>query len=139
VCDCNSRGPIGPSRGDVSMTVNIPDLTNEWDQDKLRNWMANARRLERDDIYHHARRLERDDIYHAAFRQLCRIEGRDLDDPLLGTSSKILRVSRCGSIAKRRLRFLAGNKPMHFGRKSLSRERVRPDIRRWHRVLISCR
>jgi hypothetical protein len=133
------------------MTVNIPDLTNEWDQDKLRNWMANARRLERDDIYHHARRLERDDIYHharrlerddiyhAAFRQLCRIEGRDLDDPLLGTSSKILRVSRCGSIAKRRLRFLAGNKPMHFGRKSLSRERVRPDIRRWHRVLISCR
>jgi hypothetical protein len=47
-----------------------PDLTNEWDKGRLRNWMANARRN------------GREDVYQDAFRQLCRIEGRDLDDPL---------------------------------------------------------
>ncbi len=45
-----------------------PDLSNEWDKQKLRNWMDNARRL------------GREDVYRDAFRQLCRVEGRNLDD-----------------------------------------------------------
>jgi hypothetical protein len=52
------------------MTAKRIDLTNEWDRDKLRNWMTNAKRR------------GRDDVYQDAFRQLCRIDGRDLDDPL---------------------------------------------------------
>ena len=50
--------------------IPVPDLSTEWDRTKLRNWMANAKR--------HGR----DDIYRAAFRQLCRVEGRNIDDPL---------------------------------------------------------
>ena len=53
-----------------ALTASVPDLSNEWDRDKLRNWMKNARRLGRDDVYRGAR------------RQLCRIEGRNIDDPL---------------------------------------------------------
>jgi hypothetical protein len=62
------------------MTDKIPDLINEWDEGKLRNWMANAKRL------------ERHDIYQAAFRQLCRIEGRDLDDPLAAEFAGVMRA-----------------------------------------------
>ena len=62
------------------MMTKTPDLTNEWDQGKLRNWMANARRL------------GRDDIHQAAFRQLCRIEGRDLDDPLAAEFAGVMRA-----------------------------------------------
>lgn len=52
------------------MGAKAPDLSEEWDTQKLRNWMANARRL------------GRVDVHQAAFRQLCRIEGRDIDHPL---------------------------------------------------------
>jgi hypothetical protein len=62
------------------MTDKTPDLTNEWDEGKLRNWMVNAKRL------------GRDDIYQAAFRQLCRIEGRDLDDPLGAEFAGVMRA-----------------------------------------------
>ena len=37
-----------------------------------------------------ARRLGRDDVYQAAFRQLCRIEGRDMDDPLEAEFSVVM-------------------------------------------------
>lgn len=57
-----------------------PDLSNEWDKEKLRNWMANAKRL------------GRDDIYQTAFRQLCRIEGRNLDDPLESEFAVVMRA-----------------------------------------------
>jgi hypothetical protein len=43
-----------------AVAVTMPDLTSEWDKEKLRNWMANAKRL------------GRSDVYQAAFRQLCR-------------------------------------------------------------------
>ena|ERR1700733_2179182 len=36
---------------DESMTGTFPDLTKEWDEDKLRNWMVNAKRLGRDECY----------------------------------------------------------------------------------------
>lgn len=62
------------------MSQNIPDLTEEWDRQKLRNWMANACRL------------GRDDVYRAAFRQLCRIEGRDIDDPLAADFAAVMRA-----------------------------------------------
>jgi hypothetical protein len=62
------------------MAVSVPDLSNEWDRDKLRNWMANAKRL------------KRDDVYRAAFRQLCRIEGRDIDDPLEAEFAIVMRA-----------------------------------------------
>jgi hypothetical protein len=70
--DCLERG--------AGMRDATPELTNEWDEDKLRNWMANAKRL------------GRDDIYRAAFRQLCRIEGRDFDDPLAAEFSGVMRA-----------------------------------------------
>lgn len=56
------------------------DLSNEWDKDKLRNWMANARRL------------GREDVYREAFRQLCRIEGRNIDDPLESEFAIVMRA-----------------------------------------------
>jgi hypothetical protein len=62
------------------MTDATPELTNEWDEDKLRNWMANAKRL------------GRDDIYRAAFRQLCRIERRDFHDPLAAEFAGVMRA-----------------------------------------------
>ena len=46
------------------------DLTDEWDRQKLRNWMDNARKM------------KREDVYRDAFRQLCRTDGREMEDPL---------------------------------------------------------
>lgn len=46
------------------------DLTDEWDRQKLRNWMDNARNM------------KREDVYRDAFRQLCRTDGREMEDPL---------------------------------------------------------
>ncbi|GIK82894.1 MAG: hypothetical protein BroJett024_39990 [Alphaproteobacteria bacterium] len=63
-----------------TMGAKAPDLSEEWDRQKLRNWMANARRL------------GRDDVYQAAFRQLCRIEGRDIDDPLAADFAAVMRA-----------------------------------------------
>lgn len=57
-----------------------PDLSNEWDKDKLRNWMANAQRL------------GREDVCREAFRQLCCIEGRDIDDPLESEFAIVMRA-----------------------------------------------
>jgi hypothetical protein len=62
------------------MADRIFDLSNEWDKDKLRNWMANARRL------------GREDVYREAFRQVCRIEGRDIDDPLESDFATVMRA-----------------------------------------------
>jgi hypothetical protein len=62
------------------MAVVAPDLSNEWDKAKLRNWMSNAK-------LH-----DRDDIYQAAFRQLCRIEGRNIDDPLESEFAVVMRA-----------------------------------------------
>lgn len=57
-----------------------PDLSNERDKIKLRNWMDNAKRL------------GRDDVYQDAFRQLCRIEGLDIDDPLESEFAVVMRA-----------------------------------------------
>jgi hypothetical protein len=62
------------------MTSAVPDLSNEWDRDKLRNWMKNAKRL------------GRDDVYRTALRQLCKIEGRDIDDPLDAEFAIVMRA-----------------------------------------------
>jgi hypothetical protein len=62
------------------MAIAVPDLSNEWDKEKLRNWIANAKRH------------KRDDIYQAAFRQLCRIEGRNIDDPLEAEFAIVMRA-----------------------------------------------
>src|SRR3954447_19735961 len=53
-----------------SLNIKKLDLSIEWDASKLRNLMANAKRL------------GRDDIYFDAVRQIARIEGQDIDDPL---------------------------------------------------------
>jgi len=60
--------------------VLVPRLDNEWDQEKLRRWMANAGRL------------GRDDVYRAALRQLCRVEGRNIDDPLASDFAIVMRA-----------------------------------------------
>lgn len=57
-----------------------PDLSNEWDTKKLRNWMANAKRL------------GRDDVYRSAFRQLCRVEDQSFDDPLEADFASVIRA-----------------------------------------------
>src|SRR5438552_342491 len=62
------------------MIAPIPDLTNEWDRDKLRNWMKNAKRL------------GRGDVYQTALRQLCKIEGRNIDDPLESEFATVMRA-----------------------------------------------
>src|SRR5260370_4119306 len=62
------------------MTIVAPDLSNERDKEKLRNWMANAKRH------------QREDIYQDAFRQLCRIEGRNIDDPLEAEFAVVMRA-----------------------------------------------
>ncbi|WP_425989671.1 hypothetical protein [Afipia sp. DC4300-2b1] len=58
----------------------VPDLSNEWDRDKLRNWIANAKRL------------GREDVRKAAYIQLCRIEGRNIDDPLEAEFAIVMRA-----------------------------------------------
>jgi hypothetical protein len=62
------------------MATTVPDLTSEWDKEKLRNWMANAKRL------------GRNDVYQAAFRQLCRVEGRNIEDPLEAEFATVMRA-----------------------------------------------
>jgi hypothetical protein len=64
----------------VTMRNSIPDLSNEWDREKLRNWMVNAKRL------------SREDVYRAALRQLCRVEGRNIDDPLESEFAMVMRA-----------------------------------------------
>jgi hypothetical protein len=66
--------------GTKTMAASKPDLSNEWDKDKLRNWMANAKRL------------MRQDVYEDAFRQLCRVEGRNIDDPLEAEFASVMRA-----------------------------------------------
>jgi len=39
-----------------------------------------------------AKRLKRNDVYQEAFRQLCRIEGHDLDDPLAAEFAGVMRA-----------------------------------------------
>jgi hypothetical protein len=58
----------------------VPDLSNEWDRDKLRNWIANAKRL------------GREDVRKAAYIQLCRIEGRNIYDPLEAEFAIVMRA-----------------------------------------------
>lgn len=60
--------------------VKMPDLSNEWDKDRLRTWMVNARRQ------------GREDVYQAALRQLCRVDGRDVDDPLAAEFAGVMRA-----------------------------------------------
>jgi hypothetical protein len=55
-------------------------LSNEWDKEKLKNLMINARRL------------GRGDVYEEAFRQLCRAEGRNLADPLEAEFASVMRA-----------------------------------------------
>ena len=62
------------------MATKRPDLSNEWDKDKLRNLMSNAKRL------------GREDVYQDAFRQLCRSEGRNIDDPLEAEFASVMRA-----------------------------------------------
>jgi hypothetical protein len=58
----------------------VPHLSNEWDSDRLRNWMKNAKRL------------RRNDVYQVALRQLCRVEGRNIDDPLESEFATVMRA-----------------------------------------------
>ncbi|UGY27321.1 hypothetical protein HU675_0011480 [Bradyrhizobium septentrionale] len=62
------------------MTTLISKISDEWDKQKLRNFMENARRH------------SRSDIYEAAFRQLCRVEGRNIDDPLEAEFAAVMRA-----------------------------------------------
>lgn len=62
------------------MAVKIPDVSDEWDKTKLRNLMENARRL------------KRDDVYQLALRQLCRVEGRNIEDPLEAEFEIVMRA-----------------------------------------------
>ena len=62
------------------MTAKKPDLSSEWDKDKLRTLMTNAKRL------------GRDDVYQDAFRQLCRAEGRNIADPLESEFASVMRA-----------------------------------------------
>ncbi|MEH2709851.1 hypothetical protein ABIF21_004160 [Bradyrhizobium elkanii] len=62
------------------MTTLISKISDEWDKQKLRNFMENARRH------------SRSDIYEAAFRQLCRVEGRNIDDPLEAEFATVMRA-----------------------------------------------
>ena len=39
-----------------------------------------------------AKRLGRDDVYQAAFRQLCRVEGRNIEDPLEAEFATVMRA-----------------------------------------------
>jgi hypothetical protein len=62
------------------MNASKPDLSNELDRDKLRTWMANARRL------------GREDVYRDAFRQLCRLDGMNIDDPIEAEFAVVMRA-----------------------------------------------
>jgi hypothetical protein len=62
------------------MTITVTQITNEWDRQKLRNLMDNAKRL------------GRSDVYERAFRQLCRVEGRNIDDPLESEFAVVMRA-----------------------------------------------
>jgi hypothetical protein len=62
------------------MVGKIPDVSNEWDKTKLRTLMENARRL------------RRDDVYQLALRQLCRAEGRNIEDPLEAEFEAVMRA-----------------------------------------------
>src|SRR5258708_83512 len=62
------------------MTSPVPDLSNEWDKKNLKNLMANAKRL------------GREDVYQVAFRQLCRVEGRNINDPLESAFAVVMRA-----------------------------------------------
>ena len=62
------------------MNTPVPDLSNEWDRAKLRNWMDNAKRM------------GRQDVYQIALRQLCRVEGRNIDDPLESEFAIVMRA-----------------------------------------------
>jgi hypothetical protein len=53
-----------------SLNIKKLDLSIEWDATKLRNLMANAKKL------------GRDDVYFDAVRQIARIEGQNIADPL---------------------------------------------------------
>jgi hypothetical protein len=74
------------------VSASVPDLSNEWDRDKLRHWMNNAKRL------------GRHDVYQIALRQLCRVEGRNIDDPLESDFAIVMRA-RPGPQTKTILRF----------------------------------
>jgi hypothetical protein len=62
------------------MVEKIPDLSNEWDKTRLKTVMENARRL------------KRDDVYKLAVRQLCRVEGRNIEDPLEAEFAIVMRA-----------------------------------------------
>jgi len=62
------------------MVDKVPDLSNEWDKTRLRTLMENARRL------------KRDDVYRLALRQLCRAEGRNIEDPLEAQFEIVMRA-----------------------------------------------
>jgi hypothetical protein len=62
------------------VSASVPDLSNEWDRDKLRHWMNNAKRL------------GRHDVYQIALRQLCKVEGRNIDDPLESEFATVMRA-----------------------------------------------
>jgi hypothetical protein len=63
-----------------SMNIKKLDLSIEWDATKLRNLMTNAKRL------------GRDDIYFDAVRQIARIEGLNIDDPLEADFAIVMRA-----------------------------------------------
>ncbi|MBR0836502.1 hypothetical protein JQ612_25220 [Bradyrhizobium manausense] len=62
------------------MSALIANIADEWDKQKLRNWMENAKRV------------GRNDVYDAAFRQLCRVEGRNINDPLEAEFAVVMRA-----------------------------------------------
>ena len=63
-----------------SMNIKKLDLSVEWDATKLRNLMTNAKRL------------GRIDIYFDAVRQIARIEGLNIDDPLEADFAIVMRA-----------------------------------------------
>lgn len=62
------------------MTGKMIDVSNEWDPERLRTWMTNAKRH------------NRDDVYQEAFRQLCRVEGRNMSDPLEAEFAAVMKA-----------------------------------------------
>src|SRR5258708_40283903 len=62
------------------MVKNNPDLSNKWDKNKPPNWMATPKPR------------NRLDVYEDAFRQLCRVEGRNIDDPLEAEFASVMRA-----------------------------------------------
>lgn len=62
------------------MSQTKPDFSSELDKSRLRNWMKNAKRL------------GREDVYRDALRQLCRLEGQNIDDPLEAEFAVVMRA-----------------------------------------------